>query len=64
MRLTLRRFLVTLVVIVAALASIAAQGPRQPFSRVAVVVTPDRADWTYRSVAEVPDALIVRAPRG
>ena len=48
MRLTLRRFLVTLVVIVAALASIAAQGPRQPFSRVAVVVTPDRADWTYR----------------
>jgi cephalosporin-C deacetylase-like acetyl esterase len=25
-----------------------AQGPRQPFSRVAVTVTPDRADWTYR----------------
>ena len=48
MRLTLRRFLVTLVVIESALASIAAQGPREPFSRVAVVVTPDRADWTYR----------------
>ena len=26
----------------------AAQGPRQPFSRVSVTVTPDRADWTYR----------------
>jgi cephalosporin-C deacetylase-like acetyl esterase len=25
-----------------------AQGPRQPFSRVAVTVTPDRADWTYQ----------------
>lgn len=24
-----------------------AQGPRQPFSRVSVVVTPDRPDWTY-----------------
>jgi cephalosporin-C deacetylase len=26
----------------------AAQGPRQPFSRVAVTVTPDHPDWTYR----------------
>ena len=25
-----------------------AQTPRQPFSRVSVVVTPDHADWTYR----------------
>ncbi len=25
-----------------------AQGPRQPFSRVAVTVTPDHADWTYQ----------------
>jgi cephalosporin-C deacetylase-like acetyl esterase len=25
-----------------------AQAPRQPFSRVAVVVTPDRPDWTYQ----------------
>ena len=24
-----------------------AQGPRQPFSRVTVLVTPDRVDWTY-----------------
>src|SRR5687768_12305927 len=25
-----------------------AQAPRQPFSRVAVTVTPDRPDWTYQ----------------
>ena len=30
------------------LTALNAQTPRQPFSRVAVVVTPDRADWTYR----------------
>jgi cephalosporin-C deacetylase len=44
---TPRRFLVSLVAVVAALTSLAAQGPRQPFGRVAVTVTPDRADWTY-----------------
>ncbi len=30
------------------LTALNAQTPRQPFSRVAVLVTPDRADWTYR----------------
>jgi cephalosporin-C deacetylase len=35
--------------LLAGLASVAgAQTPRQPFSRVAVRVAPDRADWTYR----------------
>jgi cephalosporin-C deacetylase-like acetyl esterase len=43
-----RRFLVTLLLLVAALAPADAQGPRQPFSRVAITVTPDRPDWTYR----------------
>ncbi len=39
-----------LVLALAALVSsaLAAQGPRQPFSRVSVAVTPDRADWTYQ----------------
>ena len=45
---TPRRFFATLLVVLSALASAEAQGPRQPFSRVAVTVTPDRADWTYR----------------
>ena len=48
MRSTPRRFLATLLVALSALASAEAQGPRQPFSRVSVTVTPDRADWTYR----------------
>ncbi len=48
MRFTPRRFLATLLVVLSALASVEAQGPRQPFSRVSVTVTPDRADWTYR----------------
>ena len=47
MPLTPRRLLITFALVVAALASIAGQGPRQPFSRIAVTVTPDRADWTY-----------------
>jgi cephalosporin-C deacetylase len=48
MRCTPRRFLATLLVALSGLASAEAQGPRQPFSRVSVTVTPDRADWTYR----------------
>jgi cephalosporin-C deacetylase len=48
MRSTPRRFLAALLVALSALASAEAQGPRQPFSRVSVTVTPDRADWTYR----------------
>ena len=47
-RTSLSTLIATLVAIVSALASITGQGPRQPFSRVAVTVTPDRADWTYR----------------
>ncbi len=45
---TPRRFVATFLAVVSALALVEAQGPRQPFSRVAVTVTPDRADWTYR----------------
>lgn len=45
---TPRRFFATLLVVVSALTLVEAQGPRQPFGRVAVTVTPDRADWTYR----------------
>jgi cephalosporin-C deacetylase len=43
-----RRFLAILLVVVSAIALLTAQGPRQPFSRVAVTVTPDRPDWTYK----------------
>jgi cephalosporin-C deacetylase len=45
---TPRRFFAILLLIVSARAMVNAQGPRQPFSRVAVTITPDRADWTYR----------------
>ena len=48
MRFTPRRFLATLLVVAVRAGVVGAQGPRQPFSRVAVTVTPDRADWTYR----------------
>ena len=48
MSFTPRKLFATLLVALSALASAEAQGPRQPFSRVAVTVTPDRADWTYR----------------
>src|SRR4029434_9195731 len=41
-------FFATLLAVLSALSAVEAQGPRQPFSRVAVTVTPDRADWTYR----------------
>ena len=45
---TLRRVLSLCAVLACAVASTMAQGPRQPFSRVAVTVTPDHADWTYQ----------------
>ncbi len=48
MRLISRPILATLLLAVSALVPVQTQGPRQPFSRVAVTVTPDRADWTYR----------------
>lgn len=38
----------------------AAQGPRQPFSRVAVTVTPDRPDWTYQPGQPVAFRIDVR----
>lgn len=45
---TLRRFLSICVVVAGVVAAPLAQAPRQPFSRVAVTVTPDRPDWTYQ----------------
>jgi cephalosporin-C deacetylase len=45
----LRRSLLLIPTVLAcALAGLDAQTPRQPFSRVAVTVSPDRPDWTYR----------------
>jgi cephalosporin-C deacetylase-like acetyl esterase len=41
-------------------ASVAAQGPRQPFSRVTVAVTPDHPDWTYKPGDAVRFAVDVR----
>ena len=41
-------------------AALAAQGPRQPFSRVSVVVTPDRPDWTYQPGQQVVFRIEVR----
>ena len=38
----------TIVLLLVASLAARAQTPRQPFSRVAVVVTPDHADWTYQ----------------
>jgi cephalosporin-C deacetylase len=55
----IRRFvLVTLVVASASAAS--PQTPRQPFSRVAVAVTPDRPDWTYAPGEPVTFRIEVR----
>ena len=45
---SLRRLHAVLLVCAVLVTALAAQGPRQPFSRVAVTVTPDHADWTYR----------------
>jgi cephalosporin-C deacetylase len=42
-----RRLLPLLSVFILGATAVIAQGPRQPFSRVSVVVTPDRPDWTY-----------------
>jgi cephalosporin-C deacetylase-like acetyl esterase len=42
------------------LTTLAAQGPRQPFSRVTVAVTPDRPDWTYAPGDAVRFAVDVR----
>jgi len=44
----LRSFLICLVVVASLVAVPFAQAPRQPFSRIAVTVTPDHADWTYQ----------------
>jgi cephalosporin-C deacetylase-like acetyl esterase len=46
-RQTLLRLSLVALAVTVCLTALHAQ-PRQPFSRVAVVVTPDRADWTYR----------------
>jgi cephalosporin-C deacetylase-like acetyl esterase len=54
------RVLVWLVASVAAASGLAAQAPRQPFSRVTVVVTPDRPDWTYKPGDAVRFAIDVR----
>jgi len=40
--------LICLVVVASLVAVPFAQAPRQPFSRIAVTVTPDHADWTYQ----------------
>ena len=48
MRQTLLRLSRVALAVTVCLTALDAQTPRQPFSRVAVVVTPDRADWTYR----------------
>ena len=45
---TIRRVLSVCAVLACVVAGPLAQGPRQPFSRVAVTVTPDHADWTYQ----------------
>ena len=45
---TRRRFLSICVVVACVVAAPLAQGPRQPFSRVAVTVTPDHPDWAYK----------------
>jgi len=45
---TSSRFWFLALALAVSLTALHAQPPRQPFSRVAVVVTPDRADWTYR----------------
>ncbi len=47
MRQTLLRLSHVALAVTVSLTGLDAQ-PRQPFSRVAVVVTPDRTDWTYR----------------
>ncbi len=46
--------------LVAAASGLAAQAPRQPFSRVTVVVTPDRPDWTYKPGDAVHFGIDVR----
>jgi cephalosporin-C deacetylase len=45
---TTSRFTTAAFVIVAGLTVAIAQAPRQPFSRVAIFVTPDHLDWTYK----------------
>ena len=45
---SLRSFLICLVVVASLVAVPFAQAPRQPFSRIAVTVTPDHPDWTYQ----------------
>jgi cephalosporin-C deacetylase len=42
------RLLLACVAILSIVAATAAQQIRQPFSRIAVTVTPDRQDWTYQ----------------
>ncbi len=42
------RLVAAWIVVACLVAAPLAQGPRQPFSRVAVTVTPDRPDWTYQ----------------
>ena len=42
------RLLIASVLTSSIMAAAAAQQVRQPFSRVAVTVTPDRPDWTYQ----------------
>ena len=46
--------------VIAGIATSGAQGPRQPFSRVSVVVTPDRPDWTYQPGQRVTFRIEVR----
>jgi len=48
MRLRSRPLLLSLLLALSAFDQVQTQGPRQPFSRVLVTVTPDRPDWTYR----------------
>jgi cephalosporin-C deacetylase len=42
------RLLIAWVAISSIVAALAAQQVRQPFSRIAITVTPDRQDWTYQ----------------
>ena len=45
---SLRRLQIVVLFIACLVTAPAAQAPRLPFSRVAVTVTPDHPDWTYR----------------
>ncbi|MDQ3213206.1 MAG: hypothetical protein M3Q85_11080, partial [Acidobacteriota bacterium] len=46
--LSFRAFATAFLVVACFVAMPRAQTPRQPFSRVAITVTPDHPDWTYR----------------